>query len=173
MPCKRIRFIPYETPVDSFGRYRIYTSKPLSIPDSNCDMGDFCDRNFSPEPVDQSLSNLSLREAITPCPNLSTFYLLYWFWKGANKSKASRDDLLRNVILQPAFKPHDLDGMNLDMIDKKLAEAAYSQLENPIFSKSDGWFERTISIQVPILGKGKGLRATSHQYVSVPGTTNI
>jgi hypothetical protein len=168
IPTRRIRFTPHETPIDSFGRYRIYPSKPLTIPDSNCALDDFCDEDSTPS-TNTTPSSMSLREAIAPCPNLSTFYFLYWFWKGSNKSKASREELRTNVILNAKFIPCDLDGVNLLALDEKLAEASYVHPGNPSFPKSDGWTEKKVSIQVPILGKGRASRLPSHQYISVPG----
>jgi hypothetical protein len=151
----------------------VYTSKPLTIPDSNCVLADFSDFSIASEATDYDTlaPDTSLREAITPCPNLSTFYFLYWFWKGSNKSIASREELRTNVILQPDFNPRDLAGINLQAIDAKLAAAAYSQpgCDNEPFKKSDGWIAKSISIQVPVLGKGKASRALTSQFVSVPG----
>jgi hypothetical protein len=173
--CKRVRLVQFETSVDSFGRYRIYTSKPLTIPDSSCALADFSDQSIAPRISDNPSPSTSLHEAIAPCPNLSTFYFLYWFWKGSNKSIASREELRSNVILQPDFNPYDLATVNLQAIDKQLAGAAHSQLDKygGAFKKSDGWTERAVSIQVPILGKGKAAKTAAEQHISVPGMLNF
>jgi hypothetical protein len=171
-PRPRTRLVRFETPVDTFGRYRIYAHKPLTIPDSQCVLADFSGDIFTPEiPNHKPASAMSLHEAIAPCPNLSTFYFLHWFWKGSNKSIASREELRTNVILKPDFKPYDLASVNLQAVDRKLAEAAYSQLglSSGNFEKSDGWIEKPISIEVPILGKSRASKTASQQYVSVPG----
>jgi hypothetical protein len=115
-----------------------------------------------------------LCDAISPCPNLSTYYFLRWFWKGTHESKASCEDLHTNVILNPKFSAHELDGINLQAIDDKLAEAAYmcTQPSNLTFKKSDGWIEKSVLIRVPIHRKG-GRSAAVDQYVSVPGMSII
>ena len=119
VPRSRVRLIPFETPADSFGRYRIYPSIPHSIPDSNCVPAEFSDHSFSHETTNPLPSNLPLNEAIAPCPNLSTFYFLHWFWNGGNKSIASREELRTNVILNPGFNPRELDGVDLRATDRR------------------------------------------------------
>ncbi|KAG9085750.1 hypothetical protein FS749_004132 [Ceratobasidium sp. UAMH 11750] len=169
MPRARLRLIPFETPVDSFGRYRIYPSKPSSIPDSGCVPADFSDHNFEPGLMDSPPSDLSLRDAIAPCPNLSTFYFLRWFWKGANKSVTSREDLRTNVILNPDFHPRDLDGIDLRVVDRQLAASASTQLGGDTNRTSEGWVQKNVSIRVPMAGKGKATRPKSGEYLSVSG----
>ncbi|KAG8741331.1 hypothetical protein FRC10_002993 [Ceratobasidium sp. 414] len=156
LPRKHIRFVPFETNPDSFGRYRIYISKPSTIPDSKCISADFYDRPSTvEEPTQQSYTSTPpLSEVIFPCPNLTTFHFLHWFWKGTSKSQASRKDLQR-VLLQPDFNPRDLSGVNLGAIDDKLAASVYSELDKGSFRGSDGWTEKSVTVQVPLRGKNK------------------
>lgn len=167
------RFVRFETPVDSFGRYRVYVSKPLTIPDSGCELADFSDGHTTSK-ITNSLPHTSLHDAISPCPNLSTFYFLHWFWKGSNKSIASREELRSDVLLRPDFDRYDLANVNLQAIDKKLSAAALPQPDSNsseiYYNKSDGWVEKSVSIQVPMTGKRKATHATFGQAVSVPGT---
>ncbi|KAG9120430.1 hypothetical protein FRC07_004082 [Ceratobasidium sp. 392] len=169
IPRARTRMVPFETPPDSFGRYRIYPSRPLTIPDSHCLPADFVSENHSPELPNKRLTHSSLSNALSPCPNLSTFYFLYWFWKGRAKSRASRKKL-QDIICHPRFNPRDLDGVDLPAIDDKLAKAAYdSPSDESGFEKSEGWRGRNVSIQVPSLTKLKAALSTPTQYVSVSG----
>ncbi|KAG8685543.1 hypothetical protein FRC09_014680, partial [Ceratobasidium sp. 395] len=151
----RLRLVPFETPPDTFGRFRIYPSKPLTIPDQDATLGDFTDQDVVSDTPDDSAPITSISDAIAPCPNLSTFYLLHWFWKGSNKSIASREELLTNVLLRPGFNPSDLRNVSLPAIDKKLAAAAsYSPQGDGSFAKSDGWAEISVPLQVPTRRRG-------------------
>ncbi|KAG9076568.1 hypothetical protein FRC06_009442 [Ceratobasidium sp. 370] len=100
------------------------------------------------------MSTSSLCEAIFPCPNLTTFHLLSWFWKGRSKSQASQKDL-QQVLLQPDFDPRELHGINLGAVDNMLAASAHLEPEEGCFRASDGWVEKSVTIQVPLLGKNK------------------
>lgn len=169
VPRSRIRLIPFETPADSFGRYRVYPSVPQSIPDSNCVPAEFSDQSFSPETTNPLPSNLPLNEAIAPCPNLSTFYFLHWFWNGGNKSIASREELRTNVILNPRFDPRELDGVDLRATDRRLEAAASSQPGDELQMRLEGWAQRTVSLRVPMTGKARAARSKP-EYLSVSGT---
>ncbi|CUA69692.1 Colossin-A [Rhizoctonia solani] len=164
----RTRLVPFETPVDSFGRYRIYPSKPCSIPDSDCTLADYTNQDFHLEPND-SAPALSLSDTIAPCPNMSTFYFLRWFWKGANKSITSREDLRKNIILNPEFNPQHLNGINLRDVDRQLAAAANTDIIDGTPQSSEGWTQKTVSIKVPLSRRGKGVRSTASKLLSVEG----
>ncbi|KAG9122264.1 hypothetical protein FRC07_001441 [Ceratobasidium sp. 392] len=162
------QFVPFETPVDSFGRFRIYPSKPVKIPDSNATLEDYVDHNFAPKPQTEPSAGTSVHNAIAPCPNLSTFYFLRWFWKGSNKSVASHEEL-RDVLLRPNFNPADLAGVNLTAIDKKLAETPYAPQEHGGFDQADGWVKRSVPVQVPLRQKGPHGGSQSGHQILVPG----
>lgn len=175
---RNIRFVPFKTSVDSFGRYRVYSSKPLTIPDINCKFSDFSDYSLSPETADDIPTNISLRNAIAPRPNISVFYFLYWFWKRSNKSIANCEELRSNVILHPDINPHELAGINLKAIDKKLVLAARSTqvggIGGPqVFATLDGWTKRSVSVQVPLLGRNGAAHTTLGECISVPGMSEF
>ncbi|KAG8704510.1 hypothetical protein FRC11_009822, partial [Ceratobasidium sp. 423] len=163
----RTRLVPFETPVDSFGRYRIYPSKPCSIPDSKCTLADYTGQQLHSELGDSSPAS-SLKDAIAPCPNLSTFYFLRWFWKGKNKSITSREEL-RTIMLDPKFNPQDLNGINLRDVDQQLAAAANAEIVDGVPRLSEGWTQKTVSIKVPVSRQGKVARSTSGEHLSVEG----
>ncbi|KAG8694520.1 hypothetical protein FRC08_008438 [Ceratobasidium sp. 394] len=96
----RFQFSKFETPVDSFGRFRTYVSKPLTIPDSSATLEDFTDLDLAFDAATDTPPSTSIRDAIAPCPNLSTYYLLRWFWKRSKNSIASREELVNDVLLQ-------------------------------------------------------------------------
>ncbi|KAG8698606.1 hypothetical protein FRC12_008574 [Ceratobasidium sp. 428] len=164
----RTRLVPFETPVDSFGRFRIYPSKPTTIPDCDAELADFVDQHFDTQLDFELAPSTSVSDAIYPCPNLSTFYFLRWFWKGSNKSIASREELL-NILLRSDFNPADLAGVNLSAIDKKLASTPYLPQDHGSFAKSDGWTEKSVPIQVPARAKGPNKGPKSGHRVAVPG----
>ncbi|CAE6538191.1 unnamed protein product [Rhizoctonia solani] len=163
-PRRNLRPVPFITPTDTFGRYRVYQSRPLTIPDSDCVPEDFCDQPQSLEVLDQTgpepRLNESIHDAIAPCPNISTYYFQDWFWNGSSKSKASREDL-RQLMLRPDFNARDLDGVNLLALDQALAQATYEQSGSGVLKASDGWSARTVTVPIPLLGKGRVHSATT------------
>ncbi|QRV96818.1 colossin-A [Ceratobasidium sp. AG-Ba] len=163
----RTRFVPFETPPDSFGRFRIYPLKPVTIADRNAGLEDFVDHDLA---LALDASNalpvpLSLREAIAPCPNLSTFYLLRWFWKQSNNSLKNREKLLDDVLLQPQFNPADLAGVDLRAIDRLLAACGTGEEK---FAQIQGWKARSVPIQIPVFRQGSKSARSSNQ-IMVPG----
>ncbi|KAG8692955.1 hypothetical protein FRC09_010842, partial [Ceratobasidium sp. 395] len=166
----RLVFVPFETPPDTFGRFRIYCSRPLTIPNHDATLDDFTDHDLAPTTADDPTPPTSIRDAISPCPNLSTFYFLHWFWKGSNKSIASREELRTNVILRPGFNPSDLRNVNLPAIDKKLAEAAsYSPQDDGSFIKAEGWKEISVPLRIPTRRRGPNGHLKSGHQIRVPG----
>ncbi|CAE6461675.1 unnamed protein product [Rhizoctonia solani] len=139
-PRRNLQSIPFITPTDTFGCYWVYPSKPLTIPDSNCVPEDFCDQPHTREVADEPSSKPkltdSIRNAIAPCPNLSTYYFLDWFWNGNNKSKATH-------------------GVNLSALDQSLAQATYEQPRTEGLKALDGWSAKTVTVPIPLVGKGK------------------
>lgn len=113
--------VPYTTPPDSFGQYRIYPSKPRTIPDSGCDLEDLCD---IPKPLESAACPASspLSTIIAPCPNVSAFRLQYWHWnKGSKKTQSTRESLVHDVISQADFVPLDVTNVNWCRLDDSLA----------------------------------------------------
>ncbi|EUC55247.1 hypothetical protein RSOL_104410 [Rhizoctonia solani AG-3 Rhs1AP] len=55
-------------------------------------------------------------------------------------------------MLQPDFNPQDLDGVNLEALDHKLAQAAYM---SGGLASSDGWEARSVSVPIPVIGKSR------------------
>ncbi|KAG8704550.1 hypothetical protein FRC12_021706 [Ceratobasidium sp. 428] len=166
----RLRFVPFETPPDTFGRFQIYPSRPLTIPDHNTVLEDFTDQDVVPDIPNDSAPTKSISNTIHPCPNLSTFYLLRWFWKGSNKSIESCEELVTNVLLRPGFNPSDLRNVSLPAIDKKLAAAAsYSPQGDESFAKSDGWAKISVPLQIPTRRRGPNGHLKSGRWIMAPG----
>ncbi|KAG9079443.1 hypothetical protein FS749_008528 [Ceratobasidium sp. UAMH 11750] len=166
----RFRFSSFETPVDSFGRFRTYVSKPLTIPDSNATLEDFTDLDLAFDAATDTPPSTSIRDAIAPCPNLSTYYLLRWFWKRSKNSIASREELVNDVLLQRQFNPSDLAGVDLRAVDKALAAtASHAPQGDEMFSKANGWRVRSVPVQVPISRKTSSQHLGTSHRVMVPG----
>ncbi|QRV94382.1 colossin-A [Ceratobasidium sp. AG-Ba] len=172
-PCQttartRTRFTPFETPPDSFGRFCVYTSKPITIPDCDATLEDFTNQDHSLDLSAVSDIPSSLKDAIWPCPNLSTFYLLRWFWKQSNNSLDNRQELLEKVLLQPDFNPADLLGLDLRAIDKKLA--AVSNFDgDQSYQRNQGWRAKSVPIQLPLSHQGSTRSLAASHRIMVPG----
>lgn len=137
--------LPFRTCPDVFGRYRVYHSQPVRIPDTDASMAHVLPisgaplKNHIPRPIS---------DVISPCPNISVFYVLRYHWlSGNSKSLKDREYLCNQVLLQPDFNPHDLIGVNLNNIDSKLAEAARSW--DPNCPPAEGWRNIPIKLRVP------------------------
>ncbi|KAG8700404.1 hypothetical protein FRC08_004728 [Ceratobasidium sp. 394] len=137
---------PFRTEPDIFGQYRVYYSRPPKIPDANAPMAHIVpasDQNPSTSHTPRPLSDI-----ISPCPNLSVFYVLRYHWLAGNtKSLNDRDYLCNEVILQPGFKPEDLIGVNLRAVDGELAAAANNW--DPLCPPAEGWKNVPLQLRVP------------------------
>lgn len=138
----RSRPQPFHTEPDSFGRYRVYSSRPLTIPDAGT-------TTDSPSmSANHSSTTRSIQSIISPCPNISAFYVQRHHWlDGDNKSLSSRESLVQDVLLQPNFNPQDLAGVNFCALDLKLASAASDW--DPAYPASEGWADISLPIQIP------------------------
>ncbi|KAG9089394.1 hypothetical protein FRC06_001569 [Ceratobasidium sp. 370] len=137
--------LPFRTEPDTFGRYRVYQSRPQTIPDAEMPMAHALPATELPNP---SRCPRPLSDIIAPCPNISVFYVLRYHWlNGNNKSLDDRDYLCNEVLLQPDFNPRDLIGVNLREVDSQLAEAAKSW--DPNCPPAQGWKNVPLRLRVP------------------------
>ncbi|CUA77217.1 CRISPR-associated endonuclease Cas9 [Streptococcus mutans UA159] [Rhizoctonia solani] len=140
----------YTTPMDSFGQYRVYAQKPLTIPDSAYELKDIsdvqCSRSSS-EPIDTPEQQL-VSDIIYPCPNISAFRLQHWHWcQGVKKSKSARQSLVSDVITKPDFIPSDVANVNWTRLDEFLAaDVSSSRHSNSLAS---GWRNISIDLCIP------------------------
>lgn len=149
-PTSRIRRVrlrvnpdpePYTTLRDSFGQYRVYPSKPHSVPDSSCELNDVSEILAPTNPQNPPLPH-SVSDIVFPCPNISAFRLQYWHWiQGDKKTRGSREALVRDVISAPDFVPSDIIGLNWRQMDKSLASDSCN--------KSSGWKRQLVPIKIP------------------------
>lgn len=68
---------PFRTEPDIFGRYGVYGTRPVTIPDANT----------TPAPIVPGGTSVSrparsVDEIIAPCPNISAFYVQKYHWLG-------------------------------------------------------------------------------------------
>ncbi|KAB5587496.1 hypothetical protein CTheo_9065 [Ceratobasidium theobromae] len=113
--------VPYATPPNSFGQYRIYPSKPRTIPDSGCDLEDLCNI-LEPSKSSACHSSSPLSTIIAPCPNVSAFWLQYWHWnEGSKKTWSTCESLVHDVISQADFVPSDVSNVDWCHLDDSLA----------------------------------------------------
>ncbi|EUC56392.1 hypothetical protein RSOL_175040 [Rhizoctonia solani AG-3 Rhs1AP] len=134
---------PFTTTFDSFGQYRVYLHKPLTIPDSACELEDFLDIQSRPSKSSalDGISPNSISSLIAPCPNMSSFRLQHWHWnEGHKKSQSARESLIRDVITQPDFVPSDLLNVDWRQLDNSLA----------LFSLDNNIEHKHTSVSLPI-----------------------
>jgi hypothetical protein len=124
---------------DSFGQFCVYPTKPDSIPDIGQELADVCD---IPAALNPPKLTRSLPDIITPCPNVSAFWLKYWHWNsGDKKSKGTQRSLVWDVISAPDFVPSDVCDLDWDCLDQSHASNA---LDMPT-----GWKSNSLSLTVP------------------------
>lgn len=124
-----------QTVADSFGIYRTYRH-PISTIRSTGSQPD----KAAPEPPNTT--------SFWPYPNISSFLLGNWFWRGGGKSRADRDALVKDVLLHPKFVIDDIRGVNFNSIDDTLAVLGNAAESNPTLP--DGWSKTPLSVSVPI-----------------------
>ncbi|KAG9087929.1 hypothetical protein FRC06_002302 [Ceratobasidium sp. 370] len=136
---------PFRTDPDIFGRYRVYYSRPPTIPDADAPMAHMLPSSNTPHTM-RSLRPIS--DIIAPCPNISVFYVLRYHWlSGNSKSLNDREYLCNEVLLQPDFNPRDLTGINLNKIDSELAAAAKTW--DPACPPAEGWKNIPLRLRIP------------------------
>ncbi|GAB1521542.1 hypothetical protein RhiTH_004639 [Rhizoctonia solani] len=150
----------YTTEPDIFGRYRIYDTHPLRIPDADSPLSDSVVLPAPPKKL------RSVQEIIHPCPNLSIFYMQRHHWlTGNSKSLNSRESLCNDVIGQPGFCPQDVVGYNFRALDRKLAESEHTW--NTLCPPSKGWKNVSIQLEIPPLRQTKA-RTQADKGMAVP-----
>jgi hypothetical protein len=139
--------VPYKTLPDSFGQFRVYPSKPNSIPDLGRELADVCDIRVASCPHESTASR-TVPEIVAPCPNASAFRLQYWHWnQGDKKSKGARESLVRDVITAPDFVPADLRSLDWHRMDRSLA--------SDTVDTSTGWKTDTLPLNIPPRNRAK------------------
>jgi hypothetical protein len=155
----RRRRQPFATKPDIFGRYRVYYTRPLSIPDTNAPT------TLLVPTENPTTPSQSVKDIIAPCPNLSAFYIQRYHWlSGETKSLDDRDSLCYDALLQPNFKPDDLVGINFRALDDELAEAAKTW--DPACPPGEGWKNILLRVQIPPL---PSTLSANDSFYTVPG----
>ena len=147
----------FETTLDEFGRYRVYTRLPQKeiLNDPQPDHNDFPDSmDVHQESDDNVASGLrmpsvglsDLTGLLGVFLNTTVALLVNWFYSGTSlKSLADIQSLIDTVILHEDFNPEDLQGVNINKEIKKL-DAFESSREGM------GWKEGSVKIRVPCPG---------------------
>ena len=153
-PTPPVKLETFRTEADEFGRFRIYSRRPISelsntpVPDHN----DFIESGETHQARAENLaSGLRMPTAfITGLSSLMGLFvnatvalLIQWFCSGTgHKSTADVQRLIDDVILNENFKAEDLQGIKLASKLKKL-DAFESSLEG------QGWNKANVKISVP------------------------
>jgi Plavaka transposase len=145
---------------NKFGVSRRYLSLPSSIPDGErflVEMINEQDEDQRDTITDGGAPVASLTaqilDIIHPHPHFSSFLMNHWFYRpgATNKSKLDRDILVKNVILNPTFKPNDLaPPFSFSALDEALANSANGCVEAAL--PGTGWVSRNVQIEIPAMG---------------------
>jgi hypothetical protein len=128
---------------NAFGVSRLYFGRPAHIPDAH--HGGMPDHVITQDRHAMVVSPSSVWSAIWPYLNLSAWRLGSWFWGGGDtKSKAAFKDLVKNVLLAQDFNLRELEGVQWDRIDEKLASNVGDQPYG-----GEGWQNSTLMIEIP------------------------
>lgn len=163
---RRQRLKPFKTEPDMFGRFRIYAARPLTIPDS-IPRSSRATTSLKLQANTHSSSLRSIHEIISPCPNLSAYYMQRHHWLNHGRKSLNSREELRDFLLQPGFRPSDLAGVNVRALDDKLANAS-TVFDDPSHPVCDGWRSSTIYLQIPPRGKAQAAHLKSHPEL-IPG----
>jgi hypothetical protein len=144
------------TKPDALGMFRTYPHAPTVDPDQAFSLKAISDTPNASSPLpSQSLNIMSgpLRQVLPsnifhPLPDITSFRMLEWFYGSTGKSQADMDRLVHDVILADDFNRDDLRDFNtkraLHILDT----------ESVLLAAEDGWTKSSVSIAVPIRGRG-------------------
>ncbi|CEL56121.1 hypothetical protein RSOLAG1IB_07574 [Rhizoctonia solani AG-1 IB] len=159
----------YQTGTDTFGRYYIYRTKPVTIPDIDAPMSVILPQR----PSEHRILVRSVKEIVYPCPNISTFYIQAHHWlQGNTKSLNDRERLCNNVLARPDFNPRDVVGFNFKRLDDQLCESAKTR--NALCPPSEGWHSVSLALEIPPVRQTAAmLKQQTHpllkRYINIPG----
>ena len=135
------------SPKNLFGLFRQYhtTVFPSHDPDEHAFPEEITDLVEEPNPFKADQDEDA---SYTPYPNRSSFLLGEWYWcHGVQKSKESFKELVK-IIIDPQFKPSDIQDTKWDNIDQKLGgdpDEEVEWLDDPL----PGWERTPITILIP------------------------
>ncbi|KAG6808398.1 hypothetical protein H0H92_004278 [Tricholoma furcatifolium] len=160
----------FETDLDAMGLFRRYTTLPSTDPDQKLTIHHIADApTFIKHQESNERTPLSVFRphvaATTPTTsttffapflNATVFRLMNWFYQSTTKTLADLDNLVHDVILQPDFSIHDLEGFSASRESKRLekdtmphSHSHSTSTDNELpYSTTDNW--RTTVIEVPL-----------------------
>ncbi|KAG6831420.1 hypothetical protein H0H92_010633 [Tricholoma furcatifolium] len=162
----------FETDPDAMGLFRRYTTLPSADPDRQVTIHHVADAPtfirlqdsvarsplsvFGPHIAENNATSPS--SFFAPFLNATVFRLMNWFYQSTTKTLADLDNLVHDVILQPDFSIHDLEGFSASRESKRLEKDTIPQshsitstdksLPELPYSTTDNW--RTTNIEVPL-----------------------
>jgi Plavaka transposase len=162
----------YKTAKNAFGVYREYYQRPQKIPDAEVTLADVSSDAVLP-PASQDVPvappTPSLKDAIHPFPNASTYLVSNWHANlpSGSLSLASVQRLIDNVFLSKAFKPADFVGVKMAALNKNLDALDADPDDEGVLEqlRKDGWQKKNVRIRVPT-GDKSGDGAKSVVYDS-------
>ncbi|KDQ54663.1 hypothetical protein JAAARDRAFT_696959 [Jaapia argillacea MUCL 33604] len=128
------------TVANRFGLSRLYRGRPTSVPDATLEANSY---RVPTSAIAGSTPQRSIRQIITPYPNLNAWRYDHHFWmKGSKKSQMDQDSLLKDVLTRDDFDTRDLIGVNFKKINDQLKTGTP-------WSEEGGWREQSITIGIP------------------------
>ncbi|KAG6808360.1 hypothetical protein H0H92_004378, partial [Tricholoma furcatifolium] len=163
----------FDTDIDAMGLFRRYTTLPSTDPDQTLTIYHVSDApTFIKHQESNERSPLSVfgpHAAATPPISSSTtffapflnatvFRLMNWFYQSTTKTLSDLDSLVHDVILQPDFSTHDLEGFSASRESKRLENDTASQstyTDNPLpdlpYSTTDNWKTTIVEVPLPLV----------------------
>lgn len=147
-PARRVVLLVTESIRSTFNRFglrRFYKRRPHHPPATEIDLN----TRYAPEinATAARKSRRSLKEILSPFPNLSAFLFAHHHTSSPNKSLADRA-ALQATLTRPDFKVEDIAGVNFERLDDQLAEGDMAS-DLPNLEPQDGWRQSNITIGIP------------------------
>ncbi len=127
-----------------FSLHCFYKCRPHHPPTTEINLN----AQYAPEAeaVASRKSRQTLKEILSPFPNLSTFLFTHHHASSPNKSLVDRA-ALQVTLTHPDFKVEDIAGVNFKKPDKQLVEGDTAS-DLPNLEPQDGWQESNITIGI-------------------------
>lgn len=169
--------IEYETELNDFGVFRMYTRIPKHDPEEELTSHDICDHpNFGPSDIPHTSPAVALgrelpasdvsddsessewedldesEDDLGPFENYSSLCVMNWHYSGSEiKSAGETNRLVKDVLLDPDFKLEDLHSFDFAKEGQRIDNAVNTSKTD--FAEKDGWRTGSVQIHVPYEGK--------------------
>ena len=123
---------------NKFGLLRAYKGLSSCIPDTTVNL----ESTYEPAPPPPSPPKRTIKEIISPYPNLSSFLFDHQFWTSTGKKSQADWDQLSKLMAHPDFKQEDIIGVNFRSIEEKLK----GRSSKASWEQEKGWRSKPLTI---------------------------